>query len=149
MGLRFGRNYVWMLLALILAGWGLGRETRAQLKSTDASPQVDSVQSLTPTPLSEARSLDTYVQDANVLRPTAPRSDDPRRYDPALNRGQKLLWGTIGLVVHSVCDSGWEDEPPAKPYPLLDAGERRCVECNRMGERAFDAVLKGAFSSDS
>lgn len=73
----------------------------------------------------------------------------PVRYEPSLNREQKLLWGTVGLVVHSICDSDGNDTDLTQPDPLLDSRERTCVECNQVGGRAVDAIFEGLFSTDS
>lgn len=120
----------------------------AQLRSTASSSPADSVQSLAPS-LDETHSLDGYVHQAQPGQTAGFQPNMPVRYEPSLNRDQKLLWGTVGLVVHSICDSDWKDTDLTQPDPVLNSRERTCVECNQVGGRAVDALFEGLFSADS
>lgn len=146
---RLSQENILIVLTLVLGGWGLGTEAPAQFRSTETSTRTDSVQSVAPTPLSGNRSPDREARAPNALRPTMPPPSNSRRSDLVLSRGQKLFWGTMGMVLHSFCDSGWENENPTKPHRFLTSGERACVECERVEERATDALSEGLFRSDS
>jgi hypothetical protein len=68
-----------------------------------------------------------------------------------LSRGGSLFWGTVGLFVHSYCNSRTDEhspvtDPPAG-YPTVDAA--RCDQCDRIGTRALGAVLGGLLSAGS
>jgi hypothetical protein len=137
----FGQKGAWIVLAFALSVWGMGTEACAQFRSTEGSPRPDTVQSFAPPPPAAGRSLETGHAGG--------RSPPNIQYEPVMNRRQKLLWGTIGMTVHAICDSEGTGWAFPKPDPLLRTRERICVECNRVGDRAFDAVVDGIFAPDS
>lgn len=132
-------EYVWVTLVLVLGMWSLGTEARAQFRSTERASRLDTLRSLAPAPLAESRSLDGYVRDATTLRPRR-RLDAPDRYEFTLGRGQELLLGGIGLVVQAFCDGEGEKPMTVRPDFALEPGERACIHCDRVEDRAWDAV---------
>jgi hypothetical protein len=132
-------GYTWTALVLVLGLWGLGTEGRAQFRSTEQASRLDTLRSLAPAPLAESRSLDGYVRDATTLRPRK-RLDGPDRYEFTLGRGQELLLGAIGLVVQAFCDTDELTPMTVRPDFALEPGERTCVHCDRIEDRAWDAV---------
>lgn len=141
--LRFS---LWTCLLLVLSAWGLGTDAHAQFRSGETSSRPDTLRSVAPSPLDEHRSLDGYVRDLNG-RPMDVRFGDSGRYNPALSRGQKLLWGSVGLLVQSLCDTDEMKPLTAQPDFVLEPQERACIHCDRMEDRAWEAVLEGTFSS--
>ena len=144
---RTGQGYTWGILCVLLCAWALGTGAHAQFRSPDRPSRPDTLPSLAPAPLEEHRSLDRYVRDADGVQPIRPRPVRPNHYDPTLSRGQKLLWGTVGLVVQSFCDTDETNPLTARPASVLGPRERTCVYCDRLGDRAGDAVWEGLFSS--
>ena len=138
------RQMVWrragVALVVLLGVWEIGTEGRAQFRSAETASRLDPLRSLAPAPLDESPSLDGYVRDANPLRSVRGRLDDADRYDPTLGGGQKLLLGTIGLVVQSFCDTDELKPMTVRPDFGLEPGERTCVHCDRLEDRSWDAV---------
>jgi hypothetical protein len=141
------RHGLWIVLLLLLAGGGGAPDARAQFRSAESSSVPDTTRSLAPAPLTDDRSLDQYVHDAGGLRPAGPPRTASARYDPTLSRGQKLFWGSVGLLVQSLCDTDGTKPLTAQPDFVLEARERACIHCDRVEDRAWDAVLEGVFSS--
>jgi hypothetical protein len=139
------RHGLWIVL-LLLAGGSGALDARAQFRSAESSSAPDTMRSLAPAPLTDDRSLDRYVRDADDLRPAGLRREGSVRYDPTLSPGQKLLWGTVGVIVHAVCDDNELTPVTSVPPSVLDVRERTCIHCERMGDRATDAVVEGLFS---
>lgn len=144
---RFGDRGIWLVLALVLNGWILGTEAHAQFRSGEPSPRPDSVQSLAPSSLGETRSLDAYVRDPDGPNPIERHTDRSRGYDPTLTRGQKLLWGTVGVVVQSFCNVDGEKPLTARPDFTIEPERRTCLHCERLEDRAWKAVGEGLFLS--
>lgn len=151
----------WLVVALLLLLVVPPNSAHAQFASaTDtaragSSPQAP-VRSLSPTPPTETssrtgsplnpyRSLEKYVEPttASPLSQSAPVGPSLQGTD--LNRREELLWGSVGLVVSSFCDTD-PNTHITRPSPLLNSSERTCVECDRMTRRAIDAVAAGLFS---
>jgi hypothetical protein len=123
------------LLAVVFLSLGIGGpEARAQLRASARSPQIDAPQS--PSRLNPYRPLKNYVRqsDAPAVRPPLRPSVSPN--SPRLSRGQKLLWGSVGLLVNVLCESRRD------PY------DTRCEDCDRVGNRAVRGLLKGMFSGE-
>ena len=107
---------------------------QAQLRDSARPPQVSDSQA--PSRLDPYRPLREHVRLTDTLtlrsRPRPPLSGD----SPQLSQGQKLLWGSVGLVVNAVCESRRD------PY------ETRCERCDRIGDRAARSLLEGMIGSD-
>lgn len=131
---------------LLLGLWGLGTSASAQFKSSERASRPDTLGSLAPTSLDERRSLKRYVRAPDAPTMGA-RLDVPARQSPTLSRGQKMLWGSVGLVVQSLCNTDGEKPLTARPDFVFDQRERTCIHCDRMEDRAWNAVLEGVFSS--
>lgn len=142
------RHGLWIALLLLLTGWAVAPNARAQFRSDESSSVPDTIRSLAPAPPTDVRSLDRYVRDADDLRPAGLPREASARYDPTLSPGQKLLWGTVGVIVHAVCDDNELTPVTSVPPSVLDVRERTCIHCERMGDRATDAVWEGLFSRD-
>ena len=124
----------------------VGSSPQAPSRSFSPAPPIEEERpSHTGSSLNPYRSLEKYVEPspAPSLSRSAPVGPSLRGTD--LNRREKLLWGSVGLVVSSFCDTD-SDTYTARPYPLLNAYERSCYECERMTRRAVDAVATGLFS---
>ena len=70
-----------------------------------------------------------------------------------LNRSERLLWGTAGLLMSALCrrpgvDQIGTPDPMTDPAPLPSAlPVGGCSYCDRLERRAVDAVVGGLFSS--
>lgn len=151
------------LLVASILGLGLfgaANGTQAQDASSGTSPLESTsrpaldVQSSSPSASQSApslnpyRSLEKYVQEGET-RPLSPsRLQGPTRRGAFLNRGGKVFWGMVGLATSILCNPD-SDPYTDRPGPLLESYGRTCVECERIGERAADAMVDGLFSSDS
>jgi len=135
-----------LVLVFLLGTWKLGADAHAQFRSKAPSARPDTLHSLAPPPLDERQSLKSYVRDPDDSASRL-RSGAPSRYDPVLSRGQKLLWGSVGLLVQSLCDTDGAEPVTAHPDFALEPQERACIHCDRMEARSWDAVLEGVFSS--
>ena len=133
------------LVFAVLLVWLIGTPGRAQFRAEKPS-RPDSLKTLAPTAFDERRSLDRYVRDAPLPTPAQRPSGDRSRFDPALSRGQKIFLGAVGLVVQSVCATDETKPLTARPASLLGPRERTCVQCDRMEDRAWEAVWEGLFS---
>jgi hypothetical protein len=67
-------------------------------------------------------------------------TDRSREHDPTLTRGQKLLWGTVGVVVQSFCNVDGEKPLTARPDFTIEPERRTCLHCDRLEDRVWDAV---------
>ena len=165
MPLRFAQKSVRWIAVLSLVSFGVGRAAVAQgdanrsssltlqietesLRSTTAiRPESDETQSAPS--LNPYRSLERFVAPGDwrtSIGVTVQARPSPH---VQLSRGGSLFWGTVGLFVHSYCDSRTDAsspvmDPPAG-YPTVDAA--RCDQCDRIGSRALGAVLGGLFAS--
>jgi hypothetical protein len=139
------RQMIWrqagVALVVLLGVWGIGTEGRAQFRSAETASRLDTLRSLAPAPLSESASLDGYVRDANPLRPVRVRPDNADRYDPTLSGGQKVLLGTIGLVVQSFCDTDELKPMTVRPDFALEPGGGRA--CTAIGWRTARGMRCG------
>lgn len=112
------------------------------LRSSPASSSTQSASSLNP-----YRSLENYVHRRDTRLPAGSQLDGPTRRGVSLDRGGKLLWGTVGLVMSDLCESrtkrtGFIESPSA--WALDHSG---CENCERIGERSFENILEGVFGS--
>ncbi len=149
-----------LLVVFVLGLLGTAGDAQAQggtsiAVSTDASSQsapvlpLSSASSSTQSAssLNPYRSLEKYVQQREARLLARPPLDNPTRRGVSLDRGGKLLWGTVGLVMSSFCDSD-SDTYTDHPSPLRSSYEQTCVECDRMGKRSLEAITEGLLSSD-
>lgn len=123
-----------VLVGLLLLLSGGGPTAQAQLRDSARSPRVNDSQA--PSRLNPYRPLREDVRQAHTLtvRPTLrpSRSGD----SPQLSQGQKLLWGSVGLVVNAVCES------------RRDPCEVGCEHCGRIGDRAARSLPEGTIGAD-
>lgn len=123
------------LFAVVFLSLGIGgTEARAQVRASARSPQIDAPQS--PSRLDPYRPLEDYVRQSDTLaaRPSLRPPVSPN--SPRLSRGQKLLWGSVGLLVNVLCESRRD------PY------DTRCEDCDRVGDRAVRDLLEGMFGGE-
>lgn len=146
------------ILAVLLTVCVTGTDARAQFRSapTDerntrhqTARRHDPAKSLAPTPLYKHRALDDYVHNApRRLAPLTASIKHPTRRGYALTPTQNLLWGSVGLVVHVLCDPHAREEErfiSTVPY-RRDLGQKTCIACEKVGTRAIDALSEGLFS---
>jgi hypothetical protein len=168
MPLRFVQKSVLWSAVLSLMLFGFGRAAVAQVGSspmfshlthraeTEAPRSTPAILS-TSEEAQSAPSLNPYGSLERFVAPADWRTSIgftvQSRPSPhvQLSRGGYLFWGTVGLFVHSYCDSRTDasspvmDPPPG--YPILD--DDRCDQCDRIGSRALGAVLGGLFAGGS
>jgi len=123
-----------LLIALLVSLGGGGQAAQAQLRESARTPEMDP--SSTPSRLNPYRPLKNYVQETDTLTARSSLHPSLAPDSPRLSRGQKLLWGSVGLVVNAVCESRRD------PY------ETRCERCDRIGDRAARSLLEGMIGSD-
>ena len=123
-----------VLVGLFLLLGGGGPTAQAQLRDSARPPQVSDSQA--PSRLDPYRPLREHVRLTDTLSLRSPPRPPLSGDSPQLSQGQKLLWGSVGLVVNAVCESRRD------PY------ETRCERCDRIGDRAARSLLEGMIGSD-
>lgn len=140
------RRSTWLAFVLVLGTWFVGGSTYGQFRSAESS-RPDTLQSLAPPPLDTRSSLGAFVHDAHRQPKTPVQFDPPSRHGVFLKRGQKLLLGTTGLIVHALCDTDKQDRGAVYPLSVRNVPTRTCAQCERLGNRAIDALGEGLFSN--
>lgn len=103
--------------------------------------------SLSPPSLDPYHSLEKHVERVErvPIRLLSPPGARPAKSGVRLSRGQKVLLGTLGLIVHRLCH-------PRTNGALGRTGQtiepnRQCHACERVGDRAATAIIEGLFFS--
>jgi hypothetical protein len=151
-----------IIVALLVGGLvlgGLANRASAQAAALDTSQRITLApyveRSISNEALDPPSALDPYHSLKAHVTP-APQSGALTLPSPGaqrihLNRGQKMFWGTVGLVVHTICDAQTHEVDPAVDHSssYQTYGESRCDHCDRIGARALHALTEGLFSPDS
>lgn len=149
-----------IIAAFLVGGFilgGLGIPASAQTIPSDSiggvsafvAPQATPSMVDAPSTLAPYQSLETYVHEKSRLGAVSPPSPSPTPIH--LNRGEKMFWGSVGLVLHTICDPRTQEFSPvvddSPRYQTYD--DARCDECDRIGRRAVNALGDGLFAPDS
>lgn len=120
--------------------------------NTSPSPRSSHVEDATSSQsLNPYGSLEAHVyqgEDLGLRSPLVGRE----KVDPSvdLNRGQKLFWGAVGLVVNHVCEPRTDEFSPVtdRHHEHRTYDEARCTNCDRIERRALGALFDGLLSRD-